>query len=155
MAGYLVLFTSLTEDTISIDEVLQLYRLRWQIEIAFKRLKSLVEIDELTAKNPELVQSCLYAGLILALLTKDIAKEVEANLNKQEISNREVSIWRIFAVVVQQLRNAILSSLSLSLLRQQLSCCWRNMCEPPRKRRLRLGTSWLQVLKPLYVSAQP
>jgi len=46
----------------------ELYRLRWQIEIAFKRLKSLLRIDELRAFDPVLAQTYLLAKLLAAVL---------------------------------------------------------------------------------------
>ena len=41
-ADWILLVTSLSADAYSTDDVLALYRLRWRIELAFKRLKSLV-----------------------------------------------------------------------------------------------------------------
>nr|MDN1021419.1 transposase [Escherichia coli] len=35
----------------SAEQVADCYRLRWQIELAFKRLKSLLHLDALRAKN--------------------------------------------------------------------------------------------------------
>jgi len=75
-AQYCMLLTSLDAHEASADDVLALYRLRWQIEIAFKRLKSLVGLADLQAKEPRLVRSCLYAKLILALLSEDILQDL-------------------------------------------------------------------------------
>ena len=47
---------------------LALYRLRWQIELAFKRLKGQSRLADLQAKDPQLARACLLAKLILALL---------------------------------------------------------------------------------------
>ena len=41
-AGWAILVTSLPADDFSTDDILALYRLRWRIELAFKRLKSLI-----------------------------------------------------------------------------------------------------------------
>ena len=41
-ASWLIIVTSLPVDTFTTDDVLALYRLRWRIELGFKRLKSLV-----------------------------------------------------------------------------------------------------------------
>ena len=41
-AGHVLLLTSLPEDEYSAEQVADCYRLRWQIELAFKRLKSLL-----------------------------------------------------------------------------------------------------------------
>jgi hypothetical protein len=72
-AQFTVLATSLVEPA---DQVFDLYRLRWQIEIAFKRLKSLLHIDQLPAKDPDLVRTWLLAHIIVALLIEDHADEV-------------------------------------------------------------------------------
>jgi IS4 transposase len=71
-ADYVILLTSLKRDEFPTDLVGSLYRLRWQIELAIKRLKSILHIDRLPAKHPDLVRAWLYAHLLLALLLDDI-----------------------------------------------------------------------------------
>lgn len=75
-AEYVLLLTSLPKRSFPADTLLQLYRLRWQIELGFKRLKSLVGLDTLAAKDDRLVRSCLCAKLIVALLSEDLLSEV-------------------------------------------------------------------------------
>ena len=41
-ADWLILVTSLPPEAFATPDILALYRLRWRIELAFKRLKSLV-----------------------------------------------------------------------------------------------------------------
>jgi IS4 transposase len=77
-ADYVILLTSLERDDFPIDLVSALYRLRWQIELAFKRLKSILHIDRLPAKHPDLVRTWLYAHLLLALLLDDITANLRA-----------------------------------------------------------------------------
>jgi hypothetical protein len=72
-AQFTILATSLDEPA---AQLFELYALRWQIEIAFKRLKSLLQIDRLEAKDPELVRTWLLAHIIAALLIEDHADEV-------------------------------------------------------------------------------
>uniref|UniRef100_UPI0039A68DDF transposase n=1 Tax=Rhodospirillum sp. A1_3_36 TaxID=3391666 RepID=UPI0039A68DDF len=55
-------------DAVTPEQIASLYRLRWKIELAFKRLKSLLGIDELPAKDPDLARSWLSAKLLTALL---------------------------------------------------------------------------------------
>ena len=45
-AGWVILVTSLSADCFSSQDVGALYRLRWRVELAFKRLKSLVGLKE-------------------------------------------------------------------------------------------------------------
>ena len=70
-----MLATSLPAQGYPAAEVLAAYRLRWQIELAFKRLKSLLHIDLLPTLTPEASRSWLYAHLILALLCDDLTQE--------------------------------------------------------------------------------
>jgi hypothetical protein len=74
-AGFMMLATSLPAD-IPASEICAVYRLRWQIELAFKRLKSLIRIDEIPTHTEAGGLSWLYPHLILALLTDDICQEV-------------------------------------------------------------------------------
>jgi hypothetical protein len=74
-AEFVVVAASLDEEQFSASEVLALYRLRWQIELAFKRLKSLLHIDKLPAKTERGGLSWLYAHLILALAVEAQAQD--------------------------------------------------------------------------------
>ena len=67
-AAFVILATSLPADYL-VDEIFAMYRLRWQIELAFKRLKSLLNIDRLPATSDKGARSWIYAHLIVALLT--------------------------------------------------------------------------------------
>jgi len=73
--GYLMLVTSLPAE-VPAAEVLGAYRLRWQVELAFKRLKGLLGLDRLPAKSEALARSWLLAHLILALLIEDASREL-------------------------------------------------------------------------------
>ena len=73
--GYLMLVTSLPA-AVPASEVLEAYRLRWQVELAFKRLKSLVGLDRLPAKSAALARSWLFAHLIMALLIEGTARKL-------------------------------------------------------------------------------
>lgn len=68
----MLLLTSLSEDEYSAEQVADCYRLRWQIELAFKRLKSLLHLDALRAKEPELAKAWIFANLLAAFLIDDI-----------------------------------------------------------------------------------
>jgi hypothetical protein len=75
-AKYILLLTSLPADTFPVVDVLTLYRFRWQIELAFKRFKSLAGLDMLPAKRPGLARAWIYARLIIALMAEQIAGQV-------------------------------------------------------------------------------
>jgi hypothetical protein len=75
-AGFLMLLTSLTADAQPAERVTALYGHRWQVEIGFKRLKTLGRLDELPSADPVLARTWLLAHLIAAVLTDDLANEI-------------------------------------------------------------------------------
>lgn len=75
-ADHLMLVTSLEPSSHTTAQIIELYRLRWQIEIAFKRLKSLIDFDKLPARDAKLARTWLLAKLLLAMITEDLGTQV-------------------------------------------------------------------------------
>lgn len=69
-AQWVMLVTSLAADEYPTEAVLQLYRLRRRIEIAFKRLKSLVGLAGPPGQCPEVAKAWVLCHLIAILLTE-------------------------------------------------------------------------------------
>lgn len=65
-AGYVFLLTTLME--VEATTILGLYRVRWQIELAFKRLKSLLQLGELKKTDTDSARAWLQGKLLLACL---------------------------------------------------------------------------------------
>jgi IS4 transposase len=74
-AGFMMVVTSLPGESATANEIVRLYRMRWQIELAFKRLKSLGGFAELRADDPRLARTWLLAHLIAVVL-------IEASLSE-------------------------------------------------------------------------
>ena len=67
-AGCLMLVTSLPRKDWSCQDILALYRQRWQVELAFKRLKSLLDLERLRAFDADLTFAWVNAVLLVALV---------------------------------------------------------------------------------------
>ncbi|HEY4563049.1 MAG TPA: transposase, partial [Thermoanaerobaculia bacterium] len=74
-AGYIFLLTSLPAAQLKAAEVLDLYRFRWQVELAFKRLKSLWDFGTVPAKDPDIARTYIFAKLLIAVLVEDLTQE--------------------------------------------------------------------------------
>lgn len=74
-AEFVLLLTSAPRQEISAHVALDLYRLRWQIEMAFKRIKGLLRLDDLPCKDPDLVMSCLCVKLLAGLMLEDLTTD--------------------------------------------------------------------------------
>ena len=71
MANYVCVLTSMPAQELDAATALELYRFRWQIELAFKRLKSLLQLGKLSAKNERLARATIFAKLLAALILND------------------------------------------------------------------------------------
>jgi hypothetical protein len=71
-AQLVMVFTTLPESRLSASDVLELYRYRWQIELAFKRLKQLLKLGRLPHKDPRCARSWILAKLVVALLLETL-----------------------------------------------------------------------------------
>ena len=78
--AWIVVATSLPVREYPDGEVLQWYRIRWQIELAFKRLKSLADAGHLPKKDPVSSRAWLYGKLLISLLTDKMQRHA-ANLS--------------------------------------------------------------------------
>jgi hypothetical protein len=101
--GYLMPVTSLPA-AVPASEVLEAYRLRWQVELAFKRLKTLLGLGRLPAKGEALARSWLLAHLIVALLIEDTSRQLLDSRPPPAAPRRCTSLWR----VTRALRDALL-----------------------------------------------
>lgn len=71
-AEYVIVFTTFEESRFSSDEVMRWYRLRWQIELVFKRFKQLAQLGHLPKHTDESSKAWLYGKLLIALLTEKL-----------------------------------------------------------------------------------
>jgi hypothetical protein len=76
-AEFVVVFTTVLQE-LTATQVLHLYRARWQVELAFKRAKSIGELDRLPNFLPETIHSWICAKLILQIIATRIASPSEA-----------------------------------------------------------------------------
>jgi hypothetical protein len=72
-AAYIFVITDLQRSEITCLQVLELYRMRWQIELVFKRLKSILGFKRLRAKDDKLCQTYLLAKLLGALVIDELS----------------------------------------------------------------------------------
>jgi transposase len=69
-----LVFTTLPDHAADTDQVLEGYRLRWQIELTFKRLKSIVQLGHIPKLDDQSSRSWLLGKLFVALLSQKLAR---------------------------------------------------------------------------------
>jgi hypothetical protein len=73
-ACYVLVFTTLPKKRASTRQVLECYRLRWQIELIFKRFKSLVQLGHIPKQDDQSSRAWLYGKLFVALLSQKLIR---------------------------------------------------------------------------------
>lgn len=73
LAKYVYVFTSLSEGEMSKENVLKLYRMRWQIEIYFKKLKSLLDVGTPPTRSSPSLVVWIYGKILATLLIEGFA----------------------------------------------------------------------------------
>lgn len=76
-AEYVTIFTTVNRHNFKADAILSLYRGRWQIELVFKRLKSILKIGHLPKKEDESCIAWLHGKMLVALLAERLYQEAE------------------------------------------------------------------------------
>jgi hypothetical protein len=76
-ADWVIIVTSLTPQDFTTGEVLALYRLRWRIELAFKRLKSLIGLRGPPGFDERSAKPYILAHLLTILLLEPLIDELE------------------------------------------------------------------------------
>lgn len=74
-ADWVILVTSLAADTFPAADILALYRLRWRIELAFKRLKTLVGLAGPPGADERSARPYLLAHLLMILVLEPLIDE--------------------------------------------------------------------------------
>lgn len=74
--AWLLLLTNLPA-RFTADTVARLYRLRWQVELAFKEWKSYANLHALQSQHPAIVEGFIWASLCAAFLKRAIAHSAQ------------------------------------------------------------------------------
>ena len=77
-AKYVIVFTIFPEPPFSAADVLEWYRLRWQVELVFKRFKSLAQLGHLPKYDDDSAKAWLYGKLFVALLVEKLLHHARA-----------------------------------------------------------------------------
>lgn len=114
-AGYIVVITSLGVEY-SGEEILHLYRSRWQVELLFKRFKQNFSITVAKAGSTRYAESLLLLQLIIWIMTERQAFECECYLRKNaENVNMVYSIYENCRIAFVQIKTILCLEWSIFL----------------------------------------
>lgn len=135
-AGFVLVVSNLPESW-SAGNLLALYRFRWQIELVFKRLKSILTFDHLRASDPVLAQVYLVSKILTALLLQRAQWRLalaDTWAGSQPHAQRPVSAWRLTQLLHEAFRTAVCGCLTLELIQHHWPQLKRYLTDDPRRR---------------------
>jgi hypothetical protein len=136
LAGFVLLVTTLPAQQWSKEQLLELYRARWQIEVLFKRIKAVLALHILPAQTPQSAQAMIYALLVAWMLIEDDIENLRRQISDGEPVDCPISNWRLARLAFQGLRKVLEGHWTNSRLRALLPELRRLLVER-RKRPLR------------------
>lgn len=74
--NYFIVATSLGEE-FSGEEIMSIYRLRWQVEMVFKRFKSILGMGSMPTKTAESGETWLNCKMLIALIIEKMLSSVD------------------------------------------------------------------------------
>jgi hypothetical protein len=146
LAGWVLVFTTLAPAVLTAQTIMALYRCRWQVEIAIKRWKSVLDVDALRAKaTSPLAEVWLHGKLLYALMLERRMRRQLGDRWGRLDHERLSTWWRVWGMLKDELAPMITGALFWQ--EDAWVACLKVLAERPRRRKLqRLPPAALDVL---------
>jgi hypothetical protein len=154
LAGWVLVFTTLAPVVLSPQTIMALYRCRWQVEIAIKRWKSVLDVDALRAKaTSPLAEVWLHGKLLYALmLERRMRRQLGDSWGRLD-RERIGTWWRVWGMLKDEIAPMITGALFWK--EDAWAACLKVLVERPRRRTLqRLPPEALDVFYRCEASTQ-
>lgn len=90
--GWMRVMTNLSREDFAAHGVLNAYRLRWQVELYFKELKSYANLHAFSTTKPHIAEGLVWASLCAAFLKRYFAHACQQISGQHAISTRRVAM---------------------------------------------------------------
>lgn len=77
-AEFVILFTTFPEEEFSLSMIMEWYRIRWQVELVFKRFKQIAQLGHLRKYDDESSKAWIYGKMLVALITEELVRYAES-----------------------------------------------------------------------------
>jgi hypothetical protein len=148
---HIALVTNLDRERFSPDTLMQLYRLRWQIELVFKEWKSYCNLHAFTTTKAPIAEGLMWAALMACIVQRFMAKATQRAFQHAEVSTRKTAMTighHLFTLL-----NAVLARRGVRAALRRLLChldSQARRAHPKRDRqRGRLALGIRPVLAPI------
>jgi hypothetical protein len=129
--------TNLPYSMLLAEWIYPIYRLRWQIELFFKSIKSMLNADQITSANENIALATAYSSILSSLVASSII--IEENLAFARVELKSITaqrLMKVFSLVAHNLAQCLISKqISNVSLRKILHTLFPLLICPNRKHR--------------------
>ncbi len=129
--------TNLTSSMLLAEWIYPIYRLRWQIELFFKSLKSMLNADQITSGNENIALAIAYSTILASFIASSILIEealIFAHIEIKSITAQRLMM--VFSLVAHNLVQCVISKEIPNIsLRKRLHSLLSLLLCPNRKHR--------------------
>lgn len=145
LSEWVLVLVSLPPALLDTDAIASLYRVRWQVELVIKRLKSLLQVDELRSrKHSQLAELYLHGKLLYAAVTAKIAQQRWPQATRTMDAPRQVTGWRLWRSVADDMKAGLKACFPHH--HRFVDDYPKSVAERPRKRQLQTLPADVQAL---------
>ena len=101
--------TNMPSSMVLTEWIYPIYRLRWQIELFFKSIKSMLHADQITSENENIVLVTAYSSILASLIANSIIIEyavVSAKIELESVTAQRIAL--VFSLIAHDLAKCIL-----------------------------------------------
>lgn len=133
------------------EEIVELYRVRWQIELLFKRWKQNLKIQTIRAGKEKYAQTLLYAWLIVWIRTEHQAIQMERYwYEKEEKGKRKGDLWKLSQYSFLKIKGLL--ELSWSLFAEEENEAVKQYVIRKKRRRINQNEEFHRSILPSLIS---
>lgn len=100
---YECIVTNLDKDEFSMQDIKELYHLRWEIETSYRELKYDLDLNTLHSKKRNLIEQEIYAKMILYNFCSRITNEIDITKRKRKYEY-QLNFIRAFHIIREHLK---------------------------------------------------
>ena len=118
---YHTYITNISDEILAAEDIANLYRGRWEIELLFKEMKSNYQLDVIETKNQQIVETLIWTSILATIISRKLYNIIrKLNPNKQLI---RFTLLRWSKVLIGHLY-AILHDIRCYLDSKDVSLTW-------------------------------
>ena len=107
---YHAYLTNIPPEMLTAEEIAALYRMRWEIELVFKELKSRYALDMIKTTNSQVVETLIWVAILTMLVSRRLHHIIRLSAPAKKVARFTQLRWAtVFIENASDLLTAILS----------------------------------------------